>query len=35
MRNKNIIWTLVCMSLFSFIGCIEENFENITPAERG
>ena len=35
MRNKKYFWTLLCVSLVSFTGCIEENFENVFPAVRG
>lgn len=35
MKNRYILAALLCASAFSFIGCIEENFETPTPAKDG
>lgn len=35
MKNRYILAALLCASAFSFIGCIEENFETPAPAKDG
>ena len=35
MNKKCILSALVCIAAFSFTSCIEENFEQITPALDG
>lgn len=35
MNKRYIISALLCAAAVSFTSCIEENFENITPAQKG
>lgn len=35
MNKKYILLALMCMAAVSFTSCVEENFENINPAQKG